>query len=89
MYNRRTGISDSGSMLKSLTVPDRSGGNVMVISNDFEIGYLLVVFALLGCILIGALLGALHLDGWHPNAIGAAAGALLCVALIEALPALT
>ncbi|WP_250516697.1 hypothetical protein [Caballeronia sp. INDeC2] len=61
----------------------------MLINNEFEIGYLVVVFALLGVILIGALLTALHLDRWHPKLIGAAIGALLGLALIEAVPMLT
>ncbi|SAK55067.1 membrane protein [Caballeronia fortuita] len=61
----------------------------MLINNDLEIGYLVVVFALLGVILFGALLTALHLDGWHPKLIGAAIGALLGLALIEAVPILT
>ncbi|AET94280.1 MULTISPECIES: hypothetical protein [Caballeronia] len=61
----------------------------MLINNEFEIGYLVVVFALLGVILIGALLTALHLDRWHPKLIGATLGALLGLALIEAVPMLT
>ena len=61
----------------------------MLINNEFEIGYLVVVFALLGVILIGALLTALHLDRWHPKLIGATLGSLLGLALIEAVPMLT
>ena len=61
----------------------------MVINNGFEVGYLLISFALLGVILIGALLGVLHLDRWHPKLIGALIGTLLGVALIEAVPMLT
>lgn len=61
----------------------------MLINNDFEIGYLVVAFALLGVILFGALLTALHLERWHPKLIGAALGALLGIALIEAMPMLT
>ena len=61
----------------------------MLITNNFEIGYLVVIFALLGVILIGALLTALHLDRWHPKLIAAAIGALLGLALIEAVPILT
>lgn len=61
----------------------------MLIGNDFEIGYLLVIFALLGIILIGSLLDALHLGRWHPRLIGAALGALLGFALIEAVPLFT
>ncbi|MFM0418813.1 hypothetical protein [Paraburkholderia aromaticivorans] len=61
----------------------------MVINNDFEFGYLLVAFTLLGIILVGSLLAALHLDRWHPKLIGAVAGALIGVALIEAVPMFT
>ncbi|KGB90844.1 hypothetical protein [Burkholderia multivorans] len=61
----------------------------MVINNDFEIGYLVVAFALLGVILIGALLTALHLERCHPKLVGAAIGALIGIALIEAMPMLT
>ena len=43
----------------------------MIIGNDFEIGFLLVAFALLGIILIGALLDTLHLQSLHPRLIGA------------------
>lgn len=61
----------------------------MVINNDFEISYLLIAFALLGTILVGNLLGALHLQRWHPELLGAAVGALLGFALIEAVPIFT
>ena len=61
----------------------------MLINNDFEIGYLVIAFALLGVILIGALLTALYLERWHPKLVGAAIGALLGIALIEAMPMLT
>lgn len=61
----------------------------MIINNDFEIGYLLVAFALLGIILIGSLFNVLHLDRWHPRLIGAALGALLGLVLIEAVPMFT
>ncbi|SIT45519.1 conserved hypothetical protein [Paraburkholderia ribeironis] len=61
----------------------------MVIGNDFEIGYLLVAFALLGIILIGGLLDTLHLHKLHPRLLGATVGALLGFALIEAVPLFT
>lgn len=61
----------------------------MAINNDFEIAYLLVAFALLGAILLGALISALHLDKWHPRLLGAVVGALVGFALIEAVPMLT
>lgn len=62
---------------------------MMVINSGFEIGYLLIAFALLGVILIGALLSVLHIDRWHPKLIGAVIGTLLGFALIEAVPVLT
>ncbi|CAE6805145.1 hypothetical protein R69927_01361 [Paraburkholderia domus] len=61
----------------------------MVIGNDFEISYLVGAFALLGVILIGSLLEALHLERWHPRLLGATLGALLGFALIEAVPLFT
>lgn len=61
----------------------------MIITSDFEMGYLIVVSALLGVILVGALLGALHLNRWHPKLLGALIGALLGFALIEAVPLIT
>ena len=66
-----------------------SEGGVMVIDNDFEITYLLLVFALLGVILLGNLLSVLHLHTRHPTLICAALGALLGFALIEAVPLVT
>jgi uncharacterized membrane protein YeaQ/YmgE (transglycosylase-associated protein family) len=61
----------------------------MIISDTFEITYITIAFALLGAILIGALLTALHLKRkYHPNLIGAILGALLCFAIIEAMPML-
>ncbi|SAK87248.1 membrane protein [Caballeronia terrestris] len=61
----------------------------MVITSDFEIGYLIIASALLGVILVGALLAAIHLDRWHPKLVGAAIGALVGFALIEAVPLIT
>ncbi|BCF95340.1 hypothetical protein [Paraburkholderia sp. PGU16] len=61
----------------------------MIIGNDFEIGFLLVIFALLGIILIGTVLDTLHLQRLHPRLIGAAVGVLVGFALIEAVPMLT
>jgi hypothetical protein len=53
----------------------------MVISDDFEISYLPVAFALLGVILIGGLLDTLHLQKLHPRLVGRNAwrAAGLCV----------
>lgn len=61
----------------------------MLITSNFEIGYLIGVFALLGVILIGTFLSALHLDRWHPKLISAIIGALLGFALIEAVSVIT
>jgi hypothetical protein len=61
----------------------------MVIGNDFEIGFLLLVFALLGIILIGAAQETLHLQRLNPRLIGATVGALVGFALIEAVPLFT
>jgi hypothetical protein len=61
----------------------------MIIGNDFEISYLLIVFALLGIVLIGGLLDKLQLQKLHPRLVGAALGVLLGFALIEAVPLFT
>jgi hypothetical protein len=61
----------------------------MLINSGFEITYVLVAFALLGAILVGALITALHLERWHPRLVGAAVGALLGFVLIETMPMLT
>ena len=61
----------------------------MLITSNFEIGYLIGVFALLGAILIGAFLNALHLDRWHPKLISAVIGALMGFALVEAVSVIT
>jgi hypothetical protein len=61
----------------------------MVIGNDYEIGFLVVAFALLGIILIGTLLDTLHLQRLHPRLIGATVGVLVGFALIEAVPLFT
>jgi len=41
-----------------------------VTNSDVEIGYLRIAFALLGVILVGGLLSALHLDRWHRKLVG-------------------
>lgn len=61
----------------------------MLITSNFEITYLLVAFALLGSILVGALISALHLERWHPRLVGALVGALLGLVLIESVPIMT
>jgi hypothetical protein len=62
----------------------------MVINDTFEFSYVLLAFAALGAIVIGALLTSMHLKRkYHPNLIGALIGALLCFILLETLPAFT
>jgi hypothetical protein len=61
----------------------------MLINSDFEVGYLLVVFSLLGVIFVGAMMTACHLERWHPRLVGGAIGALLGLVLIEAVPMVT
>jgi hypothetical protein len=61
----------------------------MLINSDFEIGYLLVVFSLLGVIFVGSLFATLHLERWHPRLVGAVVGALIGLALIEVVPAIS
>lgn len=66
--------------------------NIVIISNDVELGFMLAEFALLGAILVGTLLSARLLGRYHPRLIGAAVGAvfgaLAAVAVIEAVPLL-
>ncbi len=65
------------------------GRHIVVINSTFEISYVVLAFAALGAILIGALLALMHIRRqYHPNLIGALIGALLCFLLLEALPAL-
>jgi uncharacterized membrane protein YeaQ/YmgE (transglycosylase-associated protein family) len=62
----------------------------MVINDTFEVSYVMLAFAALGAIVIGALLTAMHMKRkYHPNLIGALIGALLCFVLLETLPAFT
>ncbi|KVE69626.1 hypothetical protein [Burkholderia vietnamiensis] len=62
----------------------------MGVNHFFELSYVMIAFAIIGVVAIGALLAAMHLKHrYHPNLIGALIGALLCFLLIEALPALT
>jgi len=74
---------DAGHQIRRMEV------DIVIIASDFEVGYLIALSALLGIILIGALLSALHLDRWHPKMISSAIGALLGFALIEAVPLIT
>jgi hypothetical protein len=62
---------------------------MMLINSDFEIGFLLVVFSLLGVVLIGSMFAALHLERWHPRLVGATVGALVGLAVIEATTMIT
>jgi hypothetical protein len=58
----------------------------MLFRHDLSVGFLVAITTILGMILIGNLGEALRLNRWHPALIGAAVGALLGVALIEAVP---
>ncbi|AIO31074.1 hypothetical protein NUV26_16295 [Burkholderia pseudomultivorans] len=59
-------------------------------NQSFELSYVIIAFAVVGAIAIGALLATMRArHQYHPNLIGALIGALLCFLLIEALPALT
>ncbi|WP_186055468.1 hypothetical protein [Burkholderia gladioli] len=61
----------------------------MSINSPFELSSVILVFAVMGAVAIGALLATMHLRRkYHPNLIGALIGALLCFLLIEALPAI-
>jgi hypothetical protein len=72
--------------------PDKEtfeGRNIVITHSTFEISYVVLAFAALGAILIGALLALMHMRRqYHPNLIGALIGALLCFLVLEALPAL-
>ncbi|OUL79449.1 hypothetical protein [Paraburkholderia hospita] len=61
----------------------------MVIGSEFEVGLVLIAFSLLGVILVGGLLIALHLERWHPRLVGAIFGVVLGTALVEFLPLVT
>ena len=61
----------------------------MIIGSEFEVGFVMGIFSLLGVILVGGLLVTLHLERWHPRLIGAILGAVLGALLIEALPLVT
>ncbi|AYQ86124.1 MULTISPECIES: hypothetical protein [Burkholderia] len=61
----------------------------MSINSPFELSTVILVFAVMGAVAIGALLATMHRRRkYHPNLIGALIGALLCFLLIEALPAI-
>ncbi|MFM0338114.1 hypothetical protein [Paraburkholderia fungorum] len=62
----------------------------MVTRDIVAISPVMIAFACLGLVLIGALLIVMRLrHKYHPNLIGALIGAMLCFLLLEALPALT
>jgi zinc transporter ZupT len=64
------------------------GGHEMDLVNNLGAGFLVAILALLGTVLIGSLGNALRLNRWHPSILGAAVGALLGIAIIEAIPML-
>ena len=55
-------------------------------NGDFELGFMIGSFALLGAVVIGSLLASLGRRQWHAKLLGAVLGALLGVAMIEAVP---
>lgn len=61
----------------------------MILEHVFGAGFFVAILALLGMVPIGNLGEVLQMDRWHPTLIGAAVGALVGVALIEAVPTLT
>lgn len=61
----------------------------MIIDGSFDIGFLLLIFALLGAVLIDGLFETLKFERLHPRLIGATVGVLLGFALIEAVPLFT
>ncbi|GAB7538973.1 hypothetical protein AB4851_19965 [Burkholderia sp. 22PA0099] len=61
----------------------------MNVNNPIELSSMVLIFAVMGVIAIGALLVVMRLrHRYDPNLIGALIGALLCFMLIEALPAI-
>lgn len=65
------------------------GRCIVAIDSTFGISSVTLAFAVLGAIVIGALLAAMHVKRrYDPNLIGALIGALLCFLLLEALPSL-
>ena len=61
------------------------GVGIVFINTDIEIGYLIIIFSLLGIIFTDSLLTALRLELWPPKLLGATTGALLGLGLIEAV----
>ncbi|WP_414445643.1 hypothetical protein [Burkholderia sp. 22PA0106] len=61
----------------------------MNVNNPIELSSMVLIFAVMGVVAIGALLVIMRLrHRYDPNLIGALIGALLCFMLIEALPAI-
>ncbi|HEV3104984.1 MAG TPA: hypothetical protein VGZ01_04785 [Trinickia sp.] len=62
----------------------------MATYSTFASPFVILAFATLGAIVIGALLMVMHVRRqYQPQLIGALIGALLCFVLLETLPALT
>lgn len=57
-------------------------------NGDFEFGFMIGSFALLGAVVTGSLLASFGRRRWHAKLLGATLGALLGFALIEAVPML-
>ncbi|MEK6347173.1 MAG: hypothetical protein V4764_06810 [Burkholderia sp.] len=61
----------------------------MNVNSPIEMSTMMLIFAVMGVIAIGAALAVMRLrHKYDPNLIGALIGALLCFMLIEALPAI-
>lgn len=60
----------------------------MPFEHYLSVGFLVSIMAILGMVLIGSLGRTLQRTRWHPTLIGAVVGALVGVAVIEAVPML-
>jgi len=58
---------------------------IVFINTDIEIGYLIIIFSLLGIIFTDSLLTVLRIELWSPRMLATTVGALLGLGLIEAV----
>ena len=61
------------------------GEGIVFINTDIEIGYLIIIFSLLGIIFTDSLLTVLRIELWSPRMLATTVGALLGLGLIEAV----
>jgi len=61
------------------------GVGIVFINTDIEIGYLIIIFSLLGIIFTDSLLTVLRIELWSPRMLATTVGALLGLGLIEAV----